>query len=132
MFARLRGENPEKFKKLKLVPGDLSIDGLDISDQDRIDLTNNVGVVFHSAANVRFDVPLLEILKTNLMGTHRVLTLAQQIKKLEAFVFVSTSYSQTYQLELDEKYYPTSYNIFDLISAVGSEDHTTIEKIHRE
>lgn len=66
------------------------------------------------------------------MGTYRVLQLAEQMKRLEAFVFVSTGYSQSYQLDLEEKFYPTGYKIFDVIDKVQSDDEAALEKIQEQ
>lgn len=125
-------ESPEKLNKLKVISGDLSADGLGISDENKKELINNVSVVVHSAADVRFDLTLLEILRTNVMGTYRVLQLAEQMKRLEAFVFVSTAYSQSYQFDIEEKFYPTGYKIFDLIDKVQSDDEAALEKIQEQ
>jgi fatty acyl-CoA reductase len=50
--------NPDFKKKLVAIEGDLELKGLGISEQDRQTLRDNVNIVFHSAATVRFDEPL--------------------------------------------------------------------------
>jgi fatty acyl-CoA reductase len=50
--------NDEYKKKFVIVEGDLLDENLGLSDQDRLLLINNVNIVFHSAATVRFDEPL--------------------------------------------------------------------------
>jgi fatty acyl-CoA reductase len=54
--------NDEYKKKFVLVEGDLLDDDLGLSDQDKLLLINNVNIVFHSAATVRFDEPLKYII----------------------------------------------------------------------
>lgn len=41
--------------KIKVIKGDVSIDGLGISEMDKSRLIEDTNVVFHCAANVRFD-----------------------------------------------------------------------------
>lgn len=55
-FERLRSSNPTILEKLKIVDGDISTEGLGISDEDRKELAENVNVIFHSAATVKFGI----------------------------------------------------------------------------
>lgn len=57
MYEYLLGENPNALDKLVLIEGDMSLAGLGLSDIDKKKL-ENVSVVFHSAASIRFDEPL--------------------------------------------------------------------------
>lgn len=50
--------NPDLKKKIVAIEGDLGLKSLGISEQDRQTLIDNVNIVFHSAATVRFDEPL--------------------------------------------------------------------------
>ncbi len=77
-------------KKIISISGDLSLPGLGISDEDRQQLIDNVSVVLHVAGYVKFDPPLREAIKYNLMGTISVVQLCRQIKRLEVLVYVST------------------------------------------
>jgi len=54
----------DDFIKEKIIPiqGDLTIDGLGISPEDKSQLIENLDVIINSAASVRFDDPLLEAL----------------------------------------------------------------------
>lgn len=62
------------------------------------------------AANVRFDQPLKTSLIMNTGGTLKILELAENFKKLTAFVHVSTSYCHCDQIELKEEFYPAPHN----------------------
>jgi alcohol-forming fatty acyl-CoA reductase len=48
--------------------------------------------VFHFAASLRLEAPLKEGLEMNTKGTLRVLDLAKRIKKLAAFIHLSTAF----------------------------------------
>lgn len=49
---------PDFRKKVQAIPGDLIEPKMGISPQDELQIIENVNVVFHSAATVRFDEPL--------------------------------------------------------------------------
>lgn len=126
-FDRLRRENTESFYKLKLISGDVTCDNLGMSQADREKLVEKVHVIFHCAAMVRFDLKLSEIMKINVIGTLQVLQLAERIKNLKSFVFVSTAFSQSYQTSLEEKHYSTGFNIFELLN-INDKEFDLVEK----
>lgn len=78
-FRQLREHHPERLKKLSVIPGDVTIEGLDLSPSNRDCLIQQVSVVFHGAANVKFDVPLKDAITMNTKGTANVLALAKQV-----------------------------------------------------
>jgi thioester reductase-like protein len=50
--------NPDFKNKLEAIEGDLILPELGISSEDVKKLADNVNIVFHSAATVRFEEPL--------------------------------------------------------------------------
>jgi thioester reductase-like protein len=58
LFDTISQYYPEFANKLVAIQGDLLEPNLGISDEDEKVLINNVNIVFHSAATVRFDEPL--------------------------------------------------------------------------
>lgn len=102
--------NPKQLKKITVVKGDVSIDGLGIGEADKQRLIANTTVVFHCAANVRFDQELGGAVNMNLLGTERVLKLAEQMKQLKAFAHVSTAYCQCNEGVLEERAYAAPHN----------------------
>ena len=61
MFDDLRENAPSSLDKLVGVAGDVSQDGLGLSDQDVARLSADVSVVFHSAARITFDTDLAQV-----------------------------------------------------------------------
>lgn len=57
-FDNLRRDNPEAFRKLIGISGDVAESGLNLSEKDEKTVTDNVSVVFHCAATVKFDEEL--------------------------------------------------------------------------
>ncbi|KAF2896425.1 hypothetical protein ILUMI_09748 [Ignelater luminosus] len=104
------------FSKLHCICGDLTQNNLNFSKEDLQVLQENVTTVFHMAANVRFDQPLKTALIMNTGGTLKILELAENFKKLTAFVHVSTSYCHCDQTELKEEFYPAPHNPRDILN----------------
>ena len=83
MFDGSRASNPRVFEKLTPVAGDITLAGLGISAPDVAMLCDNVNVVFHSAATIKFNEDLKSAVEMNLRGTKRMLDLARQMRRLE-------------------------------------------------
>ena len=58
VFEKLHDEQPAVFEKLLPVAGDIMEPGLGLNESDMQLLIDNVAVVFHLAATIRFDAPL--------------------------------------------------------------------------
>lgn len=58
-----------------------------MSEHDRQVLKDEVSVVFHGAATVRFDEPLRTAYSINVRGTHEMLSLAKDMKNLKVLHF---------------------------------------------
>ena len=66
--------------KLVVIHSDITIEELALSVADKERLMNNVSVVFHMAANVRFDMSLKTAIRMNTISTANVVTLAKQVR----------------------------------------------------
>nr|BBD13399.1 fatty acyl-CoA reductase [Hyphantria cunea] len=125
-FDRLRSEKPEIFgSKVFVVSGDVMEPGLGLSPENRELLINEVDIIFHIAASVRFDDPLKYAIRMNLKGTLDTIALAKEVKKLCAFVHISTSYSNTNRDPIEEVLYPPLADWKDTLAICESvDDHT--------
>jgi len=95
-FDRLRREWSDEFdatiaRRLRPLGGDVSVDGLGLSDADRAALAE-VDVVIHSAAAVSFDSPLDAAVAVNLLGPSRVAQTLNALGSSAHLVAVSTAY----------------------------------------
>jgi fatty acyl-CoA reductase len=104
-FDRIRRIQPSLLDKVKVIRGDTTFDGLGISANDLDILKNDVSIVVHSAATIRFDEPLKRATRINVTATKRVLDLALQFKDLKAFVHVSTAYCNQTKVDIKESVY---------------------------
>ena len=83
MFQSLRQDQPNVFNKLIAISGDMSLPELGISPADLSILCDNVTVVFHSAARLKFDDDLKEAMDSNVKGPQKVVSLCHQLKHLK-------------------------------------------------
>jgi len=106
IFQDWKKNQPDRFAKLVPINGDISEPNMGLSEEDHNTLTENVSIVYHSAASVRFNEPIEIALKMNLHGTAAMLELARKMSKLEVFVHVSTAYSHCYMnTSIEERFY---------------------------
>ncbi|XP_014610676.1 PREDICTED: putative fatty acyl-CoA reductase CG5065 [Polistes canadensis] len=129
MFARIRKEKPEVFKKLIPIIGDISLINLGLSDEQREMLINETQIVFHVAAMVKLDTTLKQAVDFNLIGTKRMLDLSRDMKKLEVFVHLSTAFCHVDQVELGERVYDSTDDPQDVIRLVQWLDEEIIDFI---
>lgn len=78
--------HPDYKSKLIAINGDLTEPGLGISPSDREILINNVNIVYHSAATVRFDEPMKIAVNMNIIGVKKIIDLCKQMKNVEVSV----------------------------------------------
>jgi fatty acyl-CoA reductase len=71
---------------LVAVRGDVTLEDLGLTGEDRSLIEKRVSVVFHCAANVRFDQKLKNAVRYNMLGTRRVLELAESIENLDVSI----------------------------------------------
>ncbi|XP_037035184.1 fatty acyl-CoA reductase wat-like isoform X1 [Bradysia coprophila] len=128
IFAILKQIDPDYLSRIKLIEGDTSKADLGISDDDREEIISIVEIVIHAAADVRFDKPLQELCFTNVRGTRALTQLAEQIKNLIVFAYISTAFSQYYREKIEEKFYPPPCDPDEMIRiAEYFEEHQTEE-----
>lgn len=78
-------------RRIKVVAGDVSTDGLGLNAGDRATFTS-CDVIIHSAASVSFDSPLDQAVEVNLLGPVRIVTLLNEVGVTPFLVAVSTCY----------------------------------------
>ncbi|XP_073948972.1 putative fatty acyl-CoA reductase CG5065 [Choristoneura fumiferana] len=122
-FTRLKAERPQDMTKIIAVVGDLCLPNLGINVEDEANLLENVSIVFHSAATVKFNAPLREAMRTNVEGTGLVLELSRRMKKLEVFIHVSSAYAQLDKLVVEEVVYPPPAKLEDVYELLDKHEH---------
>jgi len=81
--------------RVTALPGDIALDGLGLSDIDRLQVLERATSVIHCAASISFDLPLLQAMNINAGGAERVAEIAHEMAergRLRRVVHVSTAY----------------------------------------
>ncbi|XP_031773360.1 putative fatty acyl-CoA reductase CG5065 isoform X1 [Apis florea] len=115
----IKEKYPEKIEKIKLIQGDTTDEHLALSTADKQRLLKEVSVVFHMAANVKFDLTLKQAITINTLGTKNVINLAKKMEHLKSFIHVSTSYCHCNESVLEERNYPAPVELEKIIKMVN-------------
>lgn len=87
LFDMLKIEVPDYKNKIFLVSGDLMDDCIIKNQQVIEEVYENVDIVFHVAANVKFDAPLNDAINMNVLGTKKIVELCKNMKKNKVFFY---------------------------------------------
>ncbi|CAK1593024.1 unnamed protein product [Parnassius mnemosyne] len=103
VFDELRKIKPNFVDKIVAVEGDISDIrfGMDITVWDS--MIEEVNIIFHMAAVVRFDAQLKTTILSNVRGTREAVRLGKACKKLRSFVYVSTAYTHATRSRIGTK-----------------------------
>uniref|UniRef100_A0A0K0DP35 Fatty acyl-CoA reductase n=1 Tax=Angiostrongylus cantonensis TaxID=6313 RepID=A0A0K0DP35_ANGCA len=129
LFDRVRKKAPDRFTKLVPVSGDLMEDNLGLNQHDMQKICDQVSIVIHSAAIVKFDEELRIAVEMNVVGTMRLIALCHKMKKLMAIVHVSTAYANCDRVETEEKVYDPPVVPQKLLEAIQWMDNDMIALI---
>lgn len=105
LFALMQKIDPDYMKRVRAVEGNTRELKVGLPDEIRMELINNVQIILHAAADVRFDNTLNELCLVNLRGTRELLKLAEECKYLEIFAYISTAFSHCIRKYIEEKFY---------------------------
>lgn len=83
LFKRLKHEVPKYFNKVSAISGDCSLPGLGLSNRSQNILVNEVNIIFHGAATVRFNEHIRVAMSINVSGVRKILDLARKITYLK-------------------------------------------------
>lgn len=98
--------HPERLQKIIFIAGDISKANIGVSSSDLQLLKENVNIVFHSAATVRFDQGIKEAVNLNTLGSKRLWDLCSEMQNLRSIIHVSTAYTNPTRANVGEQVYP--------------------------
>nr|CAD7449342.1 unnamed protein product [Timema bartmani] len=128
IFDVLRASRPEFHKKLVMVKGDCSLPKLGLSNSDYEILIQQVNIIFHLAATVKFDEKFNIAIPINVGGTKEIIDLCRACVKLKSMVYISTAYSNCHLKEIRECFYDPPFDMDeDIINYLCTADEATIE-----
>ncbi|XP_061397478.1 fatty acyl-CoA reductase wat-like [Musca vetustissima] len=133
LFEKLHTVRSDPMKYIKTIEGDCTLPKLGISPEDRKELIEQVDVVFHCAATVRFNEPLSNATQINVAATRDMLDMAKEMKNLKSFVHVSSAFANCVVTDAEEKFYTehlgiTSDKLLDLKDKLGKIAFDAMEK----
>lgn len=129
IFDRLKKENSKFRHKVVGIAGDCSLPNLGISLEDRQTLIEQVNIVFHVAATVRFDEKIKTAVDINVRATQDMLRLAQEMPKLKSYIHVSTAYANCPEKVIEEKLYPPAMDYRKLIVMTDTLSEKLLENL---
>lgn len=131
IFDIIKRESPSAMDKLHLIVGDMGVKDLKLSEDDVKLLTKEVNVLFHCAASVRFDETLKFAVTLNAKGTQQLLDLSKKMVGLEAFVHVSTAFSNTNVKNIQEIVYEPILDYKMIIGALENDGRDIWQSIEK-
>ncbi|XP_075988903.1 fatty acyl-CoA reductase wat-like [Anticarsia gemmatalis] len=133
LYERLRSKQPKFADKIIPVEGDVTQIRLGLNERDWARLTQEVSVIFHVAATIRFDEPLRKATFTNLRGTREVLVLAKQCGNLKKLIHVSTAFChatlERTNTDVAEEFYPCPIPPHTMIALAEELDEAKMNNI---
>ncbi|KAL1502598.1 hypothetical protein ABEB36_007719 [Hypothenemus hampei] len=129
VFDVLKRYNPNFREKIHPVVGDVSLPDLGLNEIDQHLLIQEVDCVMHFAATVRFDEKLRLATYINVRGVRDFLQLAKQMKKLRAFLHVSTAFSNCDRNDISETFYDPPITGEKLLNLVECLEDNQLEAI---
>ncbi|XP_073847023.1 putative fatty acyl-CoA reductase CG8306 [Musca autumnalis] len=133
LFDKLKEQRSLEWilSKVELIAGDVLEPQLGISPENIEILRNEVNLVVHCAATVRFDETLRKAVFLNVRGTKYCLDLASTFKNLQLFWYISTTYCHVHVKHLFEQAYDPPadpHSIISLCEMLSDKDMAAVEK----
>lgn len=129
LFEQVKEVCPNVHEKIRPISADLNQRDFAISKEDMQELLSCTNIIFHCAATVRFDAHLREAVQLNVTATQQLLLMASQMPKLEAFIHISTAFSNCNLSHIDEVIYPCPVEPRKIIDSMEWLDDSIIEEI---
>ncbi|CAH0712968.1 unnamed protein product, partial [Brenthis ino] len=131
VFDVVRQNNPSQLDKLCIVPGDVAQPGLGIPGTYLKQL-QEVSIVFHSAATLKFDEALPTAVEQNVLSVMRLMDICDTLPNLQALIHVSTAYSNPELSVVEEKVYPAPTSVSRLLALVDAVPPSLLASITSE
>jgi alcohol-forming fatty acyl-CoA reductase len=116
-----------KDDKKKVIPvvGELTENNFGFNDDVLEKLCNEVNIVFHSAATIKFNTHLATAIKINLVGTKVVIDFAKSLRNLVSFVHISTAFCNSCYLNqgIKEQVYASECDPYDMMKLIDGNNN---------
>lgn len=127
-----------------MLEGDLNSDNLGLSATDLQKALSEVEFVVHSAASIELEADVQHTLRSNYLGTRRLLQLASRMERLRCFLHVSTAYvnvnlprgssieERIYPLRLGQQLIDHAEIVEDLLSLKPDDANVRVSRLWQE
>ncbi|XP_053687742.1 fatty acyl-CoA reductase wat-like [Sabethes cyaneus] len=132
IYVRYAKQPDFYWNRLRIMEGTLEDGKLGLTEPELDYLRRNVNIVIHSAADVRFDVSLKTIIKTNVTGANELLQIALDMKNLVSFLYISTAYSNCNQEVVAEKFYEMNVDPMAMARLVEVTEEQHLDALSRK
>lgn len=105
LFVVLKKIDPMYMHRICAIDGNTRELKIGLDEDIRQEIIENVNIILHAAADVRFDNTLKELSLVNLRGTREILKMAMECKRLDMFAYISTAFSHCERKFIEEKFY---------------------------
>ncbi|XP_011706614.1 PREDICTED: fatty acyl-CoA reductase 1-like, partial [Wasmannia auropunctata] len=128
LYDQLKREVPDFRKKIVPINGDLKSEDFGLSKSDKKILINEVSIIFHIAADIRFDQNIKISTQININGAITILKFAKHMPNLKSFIHVSTMYANYHVDHIEERFYSYRINYKELIMFTRNLSENELEK----
>lgn len=119
----------ETLRKVVPVVGEIDEINMGFDDETLHELRENVNIIFHVAATIKFNTHLRVAIRTNLTGTLRCIEFGKSLRNLAAFVHLSTAFCNSNQVgPLEEKVYESVQDPYEMLRMAENDDAWTTIK----
>ncbi|VEN56653.1 unnamed protein product [Callosobruchus maculatus] len=131
VFKKLIEKQEKQLLKNKLYAfeGDLSKKQLGLTEDNLKIINAEVNLVFHCGAFLNMDAKLYDAVITNVRGTAEMIKIVKAIQNLQAFILISTAYSQCKKKNIEERLYKSPIDPELLISMAEQLDGDFLNKL---
>ncbi|XP_046473320.1 fatty acyl-CoA reductase wat-like isoform X1 [Neodiprion pinetum] len=127
VFHVLRAECPQFANNVVGLAGDVESSELGLSAADRQRVINEVSIIFHAAASVRFDEEFNKAVSVNVNGVKHIIDIAKSCKNFKVGVCISTAFSNCVRERIDELIYasPISWEDVNQLTEIAERSNWT-------
>lgn len=113
----------ETLSKVVPVVGEIDAVNMGFDDETLKELRENVNIIFHVAATIKFNTHLRVAIRTNLTGTLRCIEFGKSLRSLNSFVHLSTAFCNSNQVGLlEEKVYESVQDPYEMLKMAEGDD----------
>lgn len=103
--------------------GEMDEINMGFDDETLKELRENVNIIFHVAATIKFNTHLRVAIRTNLTGTLRCIEFGKSLASLSAFVHLSTAFCNSNQVGLlEEKVYESVQDPYEMLKMAENDE----------